>query len=128
MVVSIVLAVLLFVILIIATWVAIRRNREIGELVLAGIKMKAALAEVLKVIVPHVYNRLKLSSKVHNDWPWKKLKIELAIRLSKAEDLQEVEPMLNEFLKDYLVKPGNRELLVSVVFSPLQSTGENHDR
>ncbi len=112
-------SVLLFVILIMTIWVTSRRRRGAEALAEAGLEMKAAFAKQLQTIVPHIYNRLDLITKVPKVGLWKRLKLQLVVQLT-TEDLLEIQPMVKEFLDDYLVVPGNRDLRVLVTFLPLK--------
>jgi len=119
MVVSIVLAVLLFVILIISIWLTRRRRREAVALAEAGTEMRAAFAGQLQTIVPHIYNRLELTTEVPKVRLWQRLKLKLVIRLL-PNDIVEIESMTKKFLNGYLARPDSHRLLVSVSILPLE--------
>ncbi|OHB17632.1 MAG: hypothetical protein A2734_00200 [Parcubacteria group bacterium RIFCSPHIGHO2_01_FULL_40_30] len=111
-----------------------RQLREIAILDVTGREMKLELEGQLIAIIPHIYRRLsKMLSSVEyfpsGRWFWQKRpRILLTITLSSAEDLSRIQPMIAEFVSEYLARPHNRRYKVRILFLLPSTTHEGEVR
>jgi hypothetical protein len=113
-----------------------RRNREKMLLESVGREICAEFHQQLIAIVPSIFRRpsavfpsVDVLPKESRFRP-RPLGVTLTVKLTAKKDFRTVQLMLQEFLEEYLSRPGNRRYRVKTFFPPVfsPSTSEEKDR